>query len=70
LSLARHTLLDEATGQVGIDDTALGADDCITQGCIVDLLLAREPREIPRLEDPQAASHVAKLCISRGDIIQ
>jgi len=48
LSLARHALLDEVAAECRIDQSTLGASDRLAQGGIVDLLLAREPREILR----------------------
>jgi len=51
LSLPGDALFDQATAEIGIDQTAFSSSDCLKQTGIRNAVLPGEPREPPGLED-------------------
>ncbi len=56
LPLTRDALLDQTAAEICIHDTTRGTRNRGAKLVIADLLLARKPFELLRLEDPQTTS--------------
>src|SRR5437773_188977 len=53
---SRNALFDQATAEIGIDETSFGARDGVGQAIVADVLTLGEAHEPSRLENPHPFS--------------